>query len=234
MTAAALLPSAVLFDMDGTLIDSEGLWLIAERRTMAEFGAGWSEQDQEACLGGPLERVVAYMLDRAGLEQSESAVVEARLLGHIEGLFIAEPLTWRPGALELLGQARELGIPSALVTASWRRLIDAVHSSMTREFGSDPFDVIIGGDEVEQSKPHPAPYLRAAERLGVPVAQCLAIEDSPTGIASAVASGAGVVAVPHLAAPPDLPGVVVCRTLAGSDLAALWALVGAQGSRTSG
>ena len=227
------LPAAVLFDMDGTLIDSEGLWLIAEQRTMDALGAGWSEADQSACLGGPLERVVAYMLAKAGLDRAEAPAVEAALLAHIEGLFRAEPLTWRPGALELLGEARELGIPSALVTASWRRLIDAVHASMVREFGADPFAVIIGGDEVEQSKPHPAPYLRAAERLGVPVTQCLAIEDSPTGIASAVASGAGVVAVPHLAAPPDLPGLVVRTSLAGSDLAGLWALVAAQGSRGS-
>ena len=227
------LPAAVLFDMDGTLIDSEGLWLIAEQRTMAGLGAGWGPRDQAACLGGPLERVVAYMLTRAGLGSGDGPAVEAALLAHIEGLFLSEPLTWRPGALELLREARGLGIPAALVTASWRRLIDAVHSSMVREFGADPFDVIIGGDEVEESKPHPAPYLRAAERLGVPVGQCLAVEDSPTGITSAVASGAGVVAVPHLAAPPQLPGVVVRTTLSGCDLASLWALVMAQGSRGS-
>ena len=230
---STLLPAAVLFDMDGTLLDSEGLWLIAEQRTMAELGADWTEADQAACLGGPLERVVAYMIARARMERPDGTAVAGRLLHHIESLFRSEPVQWRPGALELLGETRELGLPTALVTASWRRLIDAVHTSIIREFGADPFDVIIGGDEVEQSKPHPAPYLLAANRLEVDAWDCLAIEDSPTGVASAAASGAGVVAVPHLAAAPDLPGVVVRHTLAGADVAGLWADVLAQGSRGS-
>lgn len=230
---SATLPAAVLFDMDGTLLDSEGLWLIAEQRTMDEFGSSWTTDDQAACLGGPLERVVAYMIARARIEPPDGTAVAGRLLHHIETLFRSEPVRWRPGARELLGQTLDLGVPTALVTASWRRLIDAVHESMIREFDVDPFDVIIGGDEVEHSKPHPAPYLRAADRLGVPAWACLAIEDSPTGIASACASGAGVVAVPHLAVAPDLPGVIVRDTLAGADLVELWGLVVAQGSRGS-
>lgn len=227
------LPAAVLFDMDGTLIDSEGLWLIAEQRTMAELGGSWTEADQAACLGGPLERVVAYMIARARIERPDGAAVAGRLLHHIEELFRSEPVTWRPGALALLAQTRDRGLPTALVTASWRRLIDAVHASMVGEFGEDPFDVIVGGDEVAQSKPHPAPYLHAAERLGVPPTLCLAFEDSPTGIASAAAAGAGVVAVPHLAPAPDLPGILVRDSLVGADIGALWGEVLAQTSRGS-
>lgn len=227
------LPAAVLFDMDGTLIDSEGLWLIAEQRTMAELGGSWTEADQAACLGGPLERVVDYMIARARVERADAAEVAGLLLHHIEELFRSEPVIWRPGALALLTQTRDRDLPTALVTASWRRLIDAVHMSMVREFGADPFDVIVGGDEVTHSKPHPAPYLHAAERLGVQPTQCLAFEDSPTGIASAAASGAGVVAVPHLAPAPDLPGVLVRDSLVGVDIGAVWGEVLAQTSRGS-
>lgn len=216
-------PAALLFDMDGTLLDSEHLWLRAEELTMASLGAAWSAQDQANCLGGPLERVVDYMITRAGVaDEVTHEQLSEQLLHTIEWLFRTSPIDWRPGALDLLSQAHALGLPSALVTASWRRLISIVETGLIEELGVNPFTVMVGGDEVSESKPSPVPYLHAATMLGVDIADCLVIEDSPTGIAAGVASGAFVLAVPHIAQPPELPGLLIRRTLAGTSIEQLW------------
>ena len=215
-------PAAVLFDMDGTLIDSEGLWLDAEVAVMASLGATWQESDQEHCLGGPLERVADYMIERSGADVSPDDV-GLMLLDAMEQRLRATPLAWRPGARTLLVECRTQGIPTALVSASWNRLIDAVNEKITADLGHTAFDVVVAGDDVVNSKPHPDPYLAAASALGLAPGECLALEDSPTGVRSAVAAGCCVIAIPHLAA-IDVAGATTVDTLVGRSLADLWSL----------
>jgi len=217
-------PAAVLFDMDGTLVDSEGLWLQAEEAVMRGLGASWSSADQAHCLGGPLERVAEYMIDRAGATASVDEV-GTMLLDEMEHRLRTSPLMWRPGARELLLECRNAGLPTALVSASWKRLIDAVAEHIHEDLRVPAFDVVVAGDDVEQSKPHPDPYLRAARLLGVHPDACLAIEDSPTGVRSAVAAGCRVVAVPHIAEVREA-GVAIIETLAGRTVADLWSATG--------
>ncbi len=214
------LPAAVLFDMDGTLIDSEGLWLDAEIAVMAGLGASWSEKDQEHCLGGPLERVADYMVELSGTSMPSDAVGDL-LLDAMEVRLRESDLAWRPGARALLLECRELGVPTALVSASWTRLIAAVQQRIDDDLGRAAFDLIVAGDDVANSKPHPDPYLTAAAGLGQEPAHCLALEDSPTGVRSALAAGCVVIAIPHIAA-VDEPTALLVGTLAGRDLHDLW------------
>lgn len=216
------LPAAVLFDMDGTLIDSEGLWFESEIAVMAGLGASWSPADQEHCLGGPLERVAEYMIERAGSPLAADEV-STRLLDEMEQRLRSTPLAWQPGARDLVAECRTLGVPTALVSASWSRLIEAVGHRIEVDLGTRAFDVIVAGDDVANSKPHPEPYLTAAAALGQVPGECLALEDSPTGVRSARDAGCRVVAIPHIA-DVDLPGVAVIDGLQGRSLAGLWAL----------
>lgn len=215
-------PTAVLFDMDGTLLDSEGLWLTAEIEVMDRLGSDWDLDDQAHCLGGPIERVARYMVERSGTEVAPSHVGRM-LVQTVEGHMRREPLSWRPGAREFLRSTIEAGIPRALVTASWAILVDALSDRMRDEIGVDPFTAVVAGDHTANGKPHPEPYLTAAHLIGTDPTTCLAIEDSPTGVRSASAAGCVVVAIPHIAAlPPDINGVHVIASLEGTDPNALW------------
>lgn len=217
------IPAAVLWDLDGTLIDSEHLWFMAETATMAEYGTTWSRDDQRHCLGGPLERVARYMAEKIGGASSED--VAQRLLSTIEDLMRTEPAQWQPGVIALLREISAAGIPMALVTASHRRLINALAHSLEGPLGealggmTPVFAVTVAGDEVASSKPHPQPYLQAARLLNVAIDDCVVVEDSPTGVESAVASGAFVIAVPHLAAIRDIPRGMRVSTLGEVSLA---------------
>lgn len=218
--AERALPAAVLFDMDGTLVDTEHLWLDAEQEVMSDLGATWSDEDQVVCLGGPLERVTSYMKVRSGTAVSADAI-GARLLDAMETRLLSQPPDYRPGARELLIECRERQVPTALVSASWQRLITAVADQLTSDIGRTPFDTVVAGDDVKNSKPHPEPYVTAAKRLGVEVGACLAIEDSPTGVVSARDAGCRVIAVPQMGVVRHL-GPPIVASLDGWDLARLW------------
>ena len=206
------LPAAVLWDMDGTLVDTEPAWIAAERGLVAEFGGVWTEEDALSMVGSPLLGAAA-ILQRHGVDLPLEEIVD-RLLADVEAA-VARELVWRPGALELLAELRAAGVPCALVTMSYRRFAEAVLA----QGAAEEFTVLVTGDEVTQDKPHPEPYLRAARLLGVDVTRCVAIEDSRTGVASALASGARTLGVRNVVDIDPAPGLSRAGSLAGIGLA---------------
>jgi HAD superfamily hydrolase (TIGR01509 family) len=212
------LPAAVLWDMDGTLVDTEPYWIACEHRLVREFGGTWTEQDAHSLVGNDLLVSAGVLRRRGGVDLPEPRIVERLLEGVIEQ--VRRRIPWRPGARELLAGLRERAVPCALVTMSYRRLAQSV----VAELPADSFAVVVAGDDVLRGKPHPEPYLRAARLLGVPAGGCVALEDSPTGVASAEAAGAQVIAVEHLVPVPRAPGRVVITSLAGVEPGRLLAL----------
>ena len=193
------LPIAVLFDMDGLLVDSEPEWLAAEEEIAISLGITWEEQDQIHCLGGPLLKVGEYLATRAGLPIAAGVELEQRIISMMVER-VSQGVKPMPGALELITELKAAGVPLAVVSASPRRLVDAA----LRGAGLSGFDTTVAGDEVGRTKPFPDPYLEAARRLGTSASECVVLEDSETGVAAGLASGALVVAIPHLV--PITPG----------------------------
>ncbi|POM22235.1 2-deoxyglucose-6-phosphate phosphatase [Actinomadura rubteroloni] len=210
---------AVLFDMDGLLIDSERLWLEVEFEVVARLGGRWTEEHQHALVGGSLAGAVAYMLELTGADVPAATVGAWLLDGMAERLGAAVPLL--PGAKELLAEVRAAGVPAALVSSSHRRLIEPVLDAIGREH----FAVTVAGDEVARTKPDPEPYRTAAARLGADPRACVVLEDSPNGLAAAEAAGCATVAVPSLLPVAAAPGRTVVASLRDVDLAFLRSLV---------
>jgi HAD superfamily hydrolase (TIGR01509 family) len=181
--------SAILFDMDGTLIDSEPLWLEAEIQVMAEVGSKWDHSDQLNCLGGPMERTERYMQDRSG--NIKPFGYFSKRLNDVMDQKLKENLQFMPNALELLLDCKKANIPMALVTASTGRQMRTVLS----KFPAETFFATISRDDVQNSKPDPEPYMRAAKELGVEINKCLVLEDSKTGVQSGLQAGAQVIAI---------------------------------------
>ena len=199
--------SAILFDMDGTLIDSEPLWLKAEIEVMAEVGCHWDEQDQINCLGGPAERTERYMQERSQNIKPYGYFINR--LHEVMRARITNELDLIPNALTLLKECKDAGIKTALVTASSRDLMTIV----LKRFPIGTFDVVVSGDDVEKSKPDPAPYLLAAKQLSVDILKCLVLEDSLTGVQSGLSSGAKVIGIPHLVQMSEHPNLRVISSL---------------------
>lgn len=213
-----LLPQGIFFDMDGLLVDTEPYWLQTERELMAEFGVHWQSEDQLFCLGGPMEKVGRYMSDLAESKQSPEWFASELIDRMAEKFDLISPM---PGISQLLSEISKNHIPAALVSASPRRLVDAVLASIPNH----PFALSISADDVVRGKPHPDPYLKAAELLNVKIEHSIILEDSPTGVTAARASGAWVVAVPHIAPIAPAERSVVIETLAGASVTSLWNLV---------
>ena len=208
MTGTEAVTGAVLFDMDGLLIDSEPLWLEAETAVMARLGADWTAADQAQLLGGSLVRTVRYLLGKATRPASPAQVAEW-LMTRVTELIRDRGVPLRPGARELLAEVAAAGLPHALVTSSERGFMDAVLARTGLRF-----DVLVCADDVSMTKPDPEPYLLAAKLLGADPARCVALEDSPNGVASAQAAGCQVIAVPSLIPIEPAPGRTVVGSLA--------------------
>ncbi|MEO7069305.1 MAG: HAD family phosphatase [Nostocoides sp.] len=205
----ARLPAAVLWDMDGTLVDTEPYWVAAEHEIVEAAGGTWSDDYALQLVGNDLMVSAQFIKDHSPTTLTPLEIIErllARVIVQVRG-----HLPWRPGAQELLASLAEAGVPCALVTMSWRSLADAVVGSLPE----GTFAAVVTGDEVSHGKPHPEPYAAASRALGVAVADCVAIEDSPTGVRSGVAAGVPTIAVPHLVPVPEMAGAVQIPTLAG-------------------
>ncbi|MCW2135898.1 haloacid dehalogenase superfamily, subfamily IA, variant 3 with third motif having DD or ED [Actinoplanes cyaneus] len=205
--------------MDGTLVDSEKLWGIALEELAVRAGGKLSEEARLAMVGTSMPVSMAIFRDDMGQPDRPSAPDVDWIHDRVTELF-AEGLVWRPGARELLLAVREAGLPTALVTSTARRLAEVALKTL----GAENFDVLVCGDEVRRAKPDPEPYLTAAGLLGVPIAECVAIEDSPSGVASAVAAGARVLAVPSDVELPSHDGILLRESLAGVDVPFLAAM----------
>jgi HAD superfamily hydrolase (TIGR01509 family) len=198
--------------MDGTLVDTEPYWMRAEHELVESFGGTWTHADAMLLVGSGLLGSAAILQNR-GVNLAADAIVDT-LTTRVQEQLASAGIPWRPGAHELLTELHAAGMPMALVTMSEQRMARQIAGIV----GFDAFTTIVSGDMVAQSKPHPESYLLAAGVLGVDPVHCVAIEDSLPGVAAAVASGAVVVAVPHMV--PIEPSEHYTRldTLAGTTL----------------
>ena len=203
--------AAVLWDMDGTLIDSEPLWLEAELAILKRYGIPMTSEIRDRLIGSGLWDA-AELFRELGVRLSADDIVAEWVAYVGAGLSRTDP-NWRPGAPELLASLAGAGIPCALVTMSVRSLAEQVAALLP----TGTFTAIVGGDEVDHAKPHPEPYLRGAAALGVPIEHCLVLEDSPTGLRSAAASGAVAIGVPNLVSLHGLSAHALWSTLRGTD-----------------
>lgn len=218
-SGTAGLPAAVLWDMDGTLIDSEPYWIAEEHALVEAHGGVWTDEHAHQLVGNDLLVSAEYIRAHSPIEASPVEIVHLLLAGVIRRA--SEHVPWRPGARELLSALVEAGVPCALVTMSWRSLVDVVVEALP----AGTFAAVVTGDEVQHGKPHPEPYRAAARLLGAELADCLAIEDSPPGVASAVAAGVPTLAVPHAVPVPELAGAVQRPSLVGLTPGELMTLV---------
>lgn len=206
-------PAAALWDMDGTLVDTEPYWIDAEKELVASYGGTWTDDLAHKCVGNPLLVSGQIIRDNSPVDLTPEEIVDYLLERVIARM--REHVPWRPGAVDLLDQFHAAGVPCALVTMSYASfaqvLVDAVPPGT--------FTTLVTGDQVAHGKPHPEAYLTAAERLGTSPQRCIAFEDSPPGVRSAVAAGVPTIGVPHVVPVPDLPGVVVVPTLEGLSVA---------------
>lgn len=216
------LPSAVLFDMDGLLVDTEPVWTVAEIELADRLGSSWTPEIKAAVLGTRIGTAVPVILTLLGQLPTPELVAQTTtdLLARMVELYEGE-LAPLPGAMALLAELQRSGVPVALVSSSFRVLVDAVVNRLGLSF-----DVTIAGDEVHHAKPHREPYETACLRLAVDPRRAVVLEDSPAGIASGEAAGCAVVAVPSVAGVHPEPGPrrLVLTSLTELDLAALRAL----------
>lgn len=214
--------SAVLFDMDGLLVNTEPIWLEVEHETLAALGGTWSEADQRAIMGASMAHATAYIRTLSGTDRSDEEVADLLIGTMLQRLAVAE-IPVLPGARELVAAVAAAGVPFGLVSASVRSIVDLVLNALARA-GFPAFPVSVAGDEVARSKPDPLPYLRAGELLGVDLTRCVVLEDSANGVEAAHAAGAIVLAIPHAVPVHPRERVIVRDSLVGLDMAALTAM----------
>lgn len=207
MRALSTYFDAVFFDMDGLMVDSEPEWFKSECEVTSKFGYTWTDDDQIACLGGPLSRVGKYMYDKC--DGAESPEYFTQTLIDTQALKMRGNTPTMPGALALVGELQAKGVKTGLVSASPRIIVDAVLDNL----GHQLFPFSISSDDVVNTKPHPDCYLKAASMTDSDITKCLIFEDSLTGMNAAISSGAFLIAVPHLVTIEESPKVRVISSL---------------------
>lgn len=222
-SSPAVLPAAILWDLDGTLVDTEPLWIAAETEMVASFGGTWTHEDALGQVGSPIVDTAVIFQGR-GVNLSTEEIIRS-LVDTVHGAILREGPPWQPGARELVIAAQDAGIPQAIVTMSYRNQAEAVAQALP----TGAIRAVVAGDMVTHGKPHPEPYLTAAERLGVDITRCVAVEDSETGATSAYTAGARTVVVPSVVAVSDRPGLGRLNGLGGVDLPTLIATAGLSG-----
>ncbi|MFE5894621.1 HAD-IA family hydrolase [Streptomyces sp. NPDC056462] len=193
---------AVLFDMDGTLVDTERLWWEAVEHVA---GRALTEADEAQVLGRPVEYTADWLAAATGAPAADLADALHREFADR----VRAGIVPRPGALDLLDALAREGVPTALVTASPRAVADTVLEAL----GVSRFAVSVTADDTDRTKPAPDPYLAACRALGVDPRACVAVEDTRTGVSSAEAAGCTVLAVPSLAPIEPAPGRTVLASL---------------------
>ncbi|MGW1200744.1 HAD family hydrolase [Streptomyces sp. NPDC002536] len=210
---------AVLLDMDGTLVDTEGFWWEVEVAVFAELGHQLLEEYREVVVGGPMTRSASFLIKATG---ARIALAELTVLLNTRfAEMIGGGVPLMPGARRLLAELAAHSVPTALVSASHRQIIDRVLHTL----GPEHFALTVAGDELTRTKPHPDPYLLAAARLGADPARCAVVEDTLTGVTAAEAAGCRVVAVPSVAPIPPAAGRTVVGSLEEVDLPFLQRLI---------
>ncbi len=217
------LPAAVLWDMDGTLVDTETYWIAAEYELAEACGGTWDQDRALQLVGHDLLDSARLIQEHMPCALPAEEIVDFLLDGVVRK--VAEAVPWRPGARELLAALRAEGVPCGLVTMSYERFVAPILAHLP----AGSFQAVVTGDQVARGKPHPEPYLTAARLLGHDPADCLAIEDSETGTRSAVAAGCTVLAVPHHVAVAPGERRILASSLDGMTVPALEALRRAQG-----
>ena len=200
---------AVLFDMDGTIIDSEPYWMASEQALAAEHNGAWTANDGLDIIGMDLDESSKVFKDRANIPL-EPEEIKNRLTNDVQSK-LAKVVPWRPGAQELLLELRRRNVKTALVTMALHRMAQQVVDAIP----FDAFDVIVAGDDVTRGKPHPEAYEKAAALLGFHPSKCIAFEDSVTGLTSAEAAGTYAIGIPNIIEIPQRPGRVIWPTLEG-------------------
>lgn len=210
---------AILFDMDGTLLDSEKVWNVALEDLAVWLGGTLSASARADMVGSSMGRSVGIL--HADLAVDADPARSAAYLTERTAQLFRTDLVWKPGARELLGAVRAAGVPAALVTSTLRPLTEIALDTLGRE----NFAATVCGDEVEHPKPAGESYERAAALLAAEPGRCVAIEDSPLGVASAQAAGCVVLAVPSEVELPPAAGWVLRESLIGLTVAELAAMV---------
>lgn len=203
----------VLFDLDGTLIDSEPLWYEVGRTVIERHGGTWTTASSMKLLGVSLPKIGEALQTAVGRTDLSGEFLLNEVVQEISGLLRAN-LTWRPGAVSLLASLNAASVPVGLVTASYQAIVDAVKSHLP----AGTFQATVSGNDVTVGKPDPESYLLGAKRLGVEPDRCVAIEDSPTGIASAEGAGCHVIGIPSQQPLPESMGRLVLTSLEEIDL----------------
>lgn len=200
MTPRPDLPAAALWDFDGTLADTEPIWIDAEYELVARMGGTWSADHAQQLVGNSLIDSGRYIAGVIGQPDLDPRWIMDQLVDQVVQTVRAQGIPWQPGARELLADLRDAGIPTALVSASYRVLLDVV----IEQLPPGSFDASVAGDEVTHGKPDPEPYLTACRQLEVEPGDCVVFEDSPPGARSAAASGARVVVIEWMVpVPPE-------------------------------